>query len=459
VRNLIVNIKLPNLLVLVGSLLLGIVPCHAQGMSDDEVLEKTVIRLEQIAIKNHLALAFEQMFFRAWYYGNEVNFGLSPEEWSPSKRAALAASPVDKSRRFQDKDLQRLLTEYERIKAKYVDEFERFPTTQKEQVKKNLSWWYTSDRSKKLGEILNDPNKQAGWIKQIKYKDQSTRLLGLSRLILQISPDRFLNADVDTLRDLQPLDSTGRYSRDMFVRTHLARDFLIHSDAMRGVLPADFDLNGLRKLDLEIHDQWKSWNNYLISLDLSDLDTAINTLNQGLIWNAATAASQTLQVDAKDAIPKGFKLLAARLQTSSDTTNYCKGIRSLFDGSSLRLKWTEWEKIQLVDGSLAMQSQKAMDDLIIGYSRGCFSPNRDSQTARRLLEAWANKHGDKGKLAGATHCKLAFWYQFGIGGGKDLKKSAEWLDRANTQAGVTCGPWDRYDDAAVEPTDPWRELK
>lgn len=453
------NIKLPNLLVLVGAILFGIVPSHAQGMSDDEVLETTVIRLEQIAIKQDLAAAIEQYFFRAWYYGNKVDFGLSPEGWGPSMRSALAAYPVDKSRRFQDKDLKRFLTEYERIKARYVDEIERFPSTRKELIKKNLSWWYTPDRSNKLAEMLNDPNRQAAWTKQIQYQDQSTRLLDLSRLILQISPDRFLNADVDALKDLPPLDPNGRFSGDMFVRTHLLRDFLIHSDVMRGVLPSDFDLNGLRKLDLEIHDHWNSWYNHLTSSYLSDLDKAIFTLDQGLIWAAAQAASPTLQADAKDAIPKGLMLLAARLQTTSDTTNYCVGIRPLFNESSLRLKWTEWEKIQLVDGSLAMQSPKAMDDLIKGYSRGCFSPNRDSQTARRLLEAWANKHGDKGKLAGQTHCKLAFWYQFGIGGGKDLKKSAEWIDRASTQAGVNCGPWDRYGDAAVEPTDPWRELK
>lgn len=437
-----------------GALCMGMLPFQVFAVSDDEVFEQTIVRLEQIQITNNLALGFEQWLFRGWY-GRDVNFGLGPENWNAQKQSALSASSIDKTRKYTDQELQRFLTEYERLKAKYAPELERYPSTQKESIRKNLSWWYTQDKSAAFAALLEDPLKKKGWEKNIRYQAQSTRLLGLARVVLQIAPDRFLATDVTTTKLPKPLDPQSLGSYDMLSNQHEAMDYLIHSEVLNGILPKDFDLNALRKLDVELHDQWTAVQDYRLSAGLSSLGQAIFTLDQGLIWNAATASNAALQADAKEKIPRQLMQLSARLKTSADKTAVCKSIRSRYSEASLKLKWSDWQRVQLADGGLAMQDPDAMGELVNGYSWGCFTTQRDSVTARRLLEAWANQHGDQGRLTAATHCKLAYWYGQGIGGSKDPKKSAEWRERAKTQAEVTCNDGDYL---PIDPSDPWREL-
>ncbi len=429
-----------------------VAPCYA--LSDEDVFGQSVVRLVEIEHRGALALTFESTFFGG-AFKQENDVYISPLNWTAAKNAQLKGIVGSPQRQYQDKDLQRFLTEFERLQRKYFSELDSYPSTHTQEIRKNLSWWLNEERSTQWKKLLEDPLAGPWWSQNLEFLKEAKRLSGLARLVLQIAPERFLSADLNATSGIPVIDPQKTYYTYL-VQKHDELDFLVHSDVLKGVLPADFDLQGLRELDLKIHEQAKQLQ-FQHYQPMSGLDKAIYTLTAGLTWGAASRNSKSLQADGPEVIPSKLKQLGTRLKLSKDNTAYCEQTRAMFSSTSLAEGRSNWKAIRLADGTNALANENAMRKMVDGFTFGCFTAKRDAKTARQVLAAWAAQHGEEGRLAADTHCKLASWYQYGIGGSKDLQLSAAWDAKAKSQGGIAnCK--DRTGPIYADPSDPWKVL-
>lgn len=137
------------------------------------------------------------------------------------------------------------------------------------------------------------------------------------------------------------------------------------------------------------------------------------------------------------------------------TTETCFRYEPLYDPESVRQSHGDWRKVRIVGGQALTADISKLSVLPSAYASGCFG-KRDTAAARRTLEVYANSHGDKGKIAARTHCQLARWYRYGIGGERDEARAREWEARFRRDTGATGGCSD--DLTIIDPDDPWRRI-
>lgn len=136
-------------------------------------------------------------------------------------------------------------------------------------------------------------------------------------------------------------------------------------------------------------------------------------------------------------------------------TAMCFRYEQFYDPESVRQSNGDWRKVKIVGGQELTADIGMLSMLPSAYASGCFG-KRDTAAARRTLEAYANAHGDKGKIAAGTHCQLARWYRYGIGGERDEARAGEWEARFRRDTGATGGCSD--DLTIIDPDDPWRRI-
>jgi len=146
-------------------------------------------------------------------------------------------------------------------------------------------------------------------------------------------------------------------------------------------------------------------------------------------------------------------LLSVNAFASRTLAQECAVEKRVLDVESLRNCNGDWKMVKVATGQPIAPGADEMQVLAFAYTSGCFVKS-DVTVARRILETWANNHHDIGKRAAASHCTLADWYRYGIGGEKDEATAAQWERRFEVEThGHTCELYRRK--PPVDMTDPW----
>lgn len=149
------------------------------------------------------------------------------------------------------------------------------------------------------------------------------------------------------------------------------------------------------------------------------------------------------------------KLLKARLSLLRDpqASGRCRREQQSFDIRTLRASDGNWEAVRKPSGEALRPDSYEVYELAMAFTSGCHV-SKDAALARRILEQWAMQHGDRGKMAEASHCTLASWHRFGIGGPRNPDQAAQWEAHfADATGGHQCHP-----RLPIDPTDPWKVL-
>ena len=114
--------------------------------------------------------------------------------------------------------------------------------------------------------------------------------------------------------------------------------------------------------------------------------------------------------------------------------------------------------VKIANGRQLTPDSDEMHVYAMAYARGCYV-QKNTVIARKLLEQWANAHHDEGKKAAASHCTLAEWYRFGIGGPKNEATAIRWEERfvLETGGGYSCSIYARK--PLIDPADPWKTIQ
>lgn len=160
-------------------------------------------------------------------------------------------------------------------------------------------------------------------------------------------------------------------------------------------------------------------------------------------------------------IRKALRGLAKRAYYAvySKLPNGCELIGQWYDVDSIRSSNGDWKKVKRQDGrSISPNGMiegigvNVMQPLSTAYIQGCFS-EKDPVAAKRAMEDWANTHGDKGNMAAMTHCTLAMWARYGIGGDRNESAAQEWEARFVRETGLAEGCTSNL--PPIDPGDPW----
>jgi hypothetical protein len=149
----------------------------------------------------------------------------------------------------------------------------------------------------------------------------------------------------------------------------------------------------------------------------------------------------------------GIALLSAHAFAARTPAQECAIEKRMLDVESVRNSGGNWKAVKVAGGQPIAAGANEMQVLALAFTSGCFV-EPDIAAARRMLEVWANNHHDIGKRAAASHCTLATWYRYGIGGNKDEAAAVRWEKRFEVEShGHTCNP--HWLKPPGDPTDPW----
>lgn len=146
-------------------------------------------------------------------------------------------------------------------------------------------------------------------------------------------------------------------------------------------------------------------------------------------------------------------LLRSRLQLLADP--YVSGLcdRLNLDPASLKSSEGDWSRVRTSSGQRIEGTSWSVGSVALAYEYGCFV-KKDFSVARRVLTKWANAHQDRAKMAMFTHCKLALWSRYGIGGYRDEAEAKRWEERAFQETTAACPT-----PSIVDPRNPWLDLR
>lgn len=225
-------------------------------------------------------------------------------------------------------------------------------------------------------------------------------------------------------------------------------DEFLRSNRAAGLLPGKPDLTGLRQQDVHV-----------LSLSKALIGTRQYPVHDFRFDMFEMVESKAMDLWFPNGIPsieEDAKTLNGRLMRAADPmkSGACKG--SDLNAESVIDSQGDWTKVRTrSNASLDPKNSSAFGGLVKYYERGCFV-KKDLALARGLLEQWAKMHGDLGKLANHTHCKLALWLRNGVGGKRDTAAGQRWEERAMRETGVGCSYPDRL---RIDPRDPWSDLQ
>ena len=272
-------------------------------------------------------------------------------------------------------------------------------------------------------------------------------LSSLVSLFRVLSPEQFKAPTPSDVKELELL------SGGMVPIHHLYYiSEALNSEPLESLLPARFDTTKLRNEEKRLRIEAKKlFGNtaaikyqYLIEMSFREgMRTAESKLNKALQQQVANAVGK-------------LQILATRASYAANPylTATCVRIKEQLDPNTIGPSNGNWDGVKRVNGTPISQGSDEMQVLWRAYTRGCYV-KKSAATARTILEQWANAHHDVGKRAAFTHCTLAQWYRFGIGGPKDEATADRWEQRFIAETGGhNCSI--HFEKPLIDPTDPWR---
>lgn len=213
-------------------------------------------------------------------------------------------------------------------------------------------------------------------------------------------------------------------------------------------LPARFDLKRLRARERELKQQDER-HAFDYQGRVSNGEAVMVSQRVREAWTQGPMAASGAQVS------KEIELLNVRMARLADPvkSGFCE--RMKIDLPSLAASSGVPAQVRMADGRPSDIHSYDYYSIFEAYSRGC-GGKQDLRAAKRTLQLWAETPHDNFKMVLASHCTLARWERFGVGGRRNETAAKEWESRALRDAGQACradGPED-----LIDPRDPMSDL-
>jgi hypothetical protein len=349
---------------------------------------------------------------------------------------------------FTDDDLKQIAAGFDRIRAETPPPIKNLPLPEAQALHQEyVSAFRAKLQNQELARFYAGKEVQDWAKRESTFLVKALPLSSLLSVLRVLAPDKF-RFPTQTEANVFDLSSGGVTPAISIFYISEA----LYSDTLSPLIPARFNLDKLRKEERKLREDAnrifgsaaEAKYLYLIRSALFAGDTAINTEMNKLIRQQPGIAQRQRQLE----------ILAARASYAANPylTGACERIKERLDPSTIGSSGGKWEGVKNVEGNQIKPDSDDMQVLVQAYTKGCYI-KRNAAIARSLLEQWGNAHHDTGKKAVASHCKLAQWYRFGVGGPKDEATAIRWEDRYTTESGGYICP---NQLPFIDPTDPWR---
>jgi hypothetical protein len=274
-------------------------------------------------------------------------------------------------------------------------------------------------------------------------------LSSLISVLRVISPEKYRDPTPSDAKELE-LVSGGMVSIHHLYYISEA----LNSATLKPLIPARFNLERLRKEEMGLRADAKrifgssaaTKYQYLIEMSLRESERTFETKLNKALQQQKTNAQRELAV----------LVIRASYAANPYLTGACDRIKERLDPNTIENSNGNWEMVKSANGTQITPGSDEMQILFKAYTSGCYV-KKNTVIARNLLEQWANAHHDGGKKAAMSHCTLAQWYRFGVGGPKDEATAARWEDQFMVESGGhNCGSYSPK--PLIDPADPWRTI-
>jgi hypothetical protein len=427
---------------------------HAQATPEDEfdkLFGSPVVRMD---LKQNLARKLQLQLHTRLFEAHAAPYGTRyPDTWvaEDRRRAQAAASAARPA--YRDADLKKMVAEFDRIAlaaSVIVDEYEAaHPGEFRRQFFRSVQYLNLKDWTP----LLETPEAVSLARLDRDFSAATYMLAPMAELVQNLAPEKVAAVDEADLKRVQDLTGSARYSS--FARSN--RRAYLRSVQLQPLLPPRFNIKSLLALDTRLLDAGLKIYRARPSLaragmlDAAYADAA-NALLPKIVKTAggATVAGSKLQRANAD-----LDLLAERMIAAADQNvlSRCGDALKQLDIASLQRSRGDWTRVRRRGGAAIAPGEPVMSALQFAYTWGC-AGKRDLPAARRTLEAYAENHHQGGQVAVTTHCTVARWYRYAIGGPLTYGKLRDWGERAKEAAPKGCPVV-----PPIDPADPWRVLE
>jgi len=213
-------------------------------------------------------------------------------------------------------------------------------------------------------------------------------------------------------------------------------------------LPARFDLERLRVRERALKQQDER-HAFDYQSRVSNVEAAVVAQDVRQAWGRGPLAAGGARVATEiDLLKERMTLLADPFKSG-----FCE--RTKIDLRSLAASGGNPRRVRMVDGRSADIQTWDYYTIFSAYSRGC-GGRQDMQAAKRTLQLWADAFPENPKMVLASHCTLAIWERYGVGGRREESAAQEWRARALRVTGQAC-PAERPEEL-IDPRNPILDL-
>lgn len=215
------------------------------------------------------------------------------------------------------------------------------------------------------------------------------------------------------------------------------------------LLPTRFDVKRLRARERELRRQDEEHAYEYLGLHgvKFELMSVVPPVRE--VWMSGPLHDSTVRMNEE------VDLLKERMAQLADPvkSGFCE--RMKVDLASLAASGGDPTRVRMANGRAPDIQSLDYYSIEGAYLRGC-AGKQDLRAAKRTLQLWAKVHHDNFKMVLASHCTLARWERYGVGGRRDEKAAKAWEARALRDAEVPCQA-DRPEDL-IDPRDPMSDL-
>ena len=349
---------------------------------------------------------------------------------------------------YSNEDLKQILAEFDKIQMEFVARVEELLEPDQQAIQQAfVREFNTRFQNEDAANFFQSKN-VLNWAKRNSaFLVEALPLSSLVNVFRVLSPEQFKEPTPSDAKELELL-SGGMVSVHHLYYISEA----LNSEPLKSLLPARFDMTKLRSEEERLRIEAKKlFGNtaaikyqYLIEMSFREgTRTTESRLNQALQQQEANAVGK-------------LQILATRASYAANPylTTTCTRIKEQLDPNTIGPSNGTWDGVKRVNGTPIFLGSDEMQVLWRAYTSGCYV-KKSAAIARTILEQWANAHHDVGKKAAFTHCTLARWHRFGIGGPKDEPTADRWEQRFSAETGGhNCSIY--FEKPLIDPTDPWR---
>jgi len=442
------------LLLLLLSLFFPAAQSRASGLGYDSIDLSTTMHFYALRAKGQLSWMFAELLAREF----QKHFHMESFE-------AIS---------FSDEDLKQVVNHFDRMVVQHFHPVEKLIAENELTIHHSVVSELETGL-KQLRERASDFN-EADYLNFIKnrtvqnwlerytaFLDETAFLDKYVWVIYFLEPQKsILNVTtVEEQKALQEKQTATKISSDFLLRSTVRTHEALDPDALRRYMPERFELEKLYQEESKLRTEAR------VILNNPNTKQYAMYIRNALRTGSSHVLRKETQFDVDENMLRELNALAGRARYSvyKQLPKGCKQIEEWYDVESIRDSQGDWKQVKHPDGSaidvhdwIDEVDVSIMQPLYVAYLHGCFG-EKNVPAAKRVLEIWANAHGDRGRIAHTTHCTLAEWEKYGIGGEKNGAAAQAWERRFLQETGAQDGCFAAESESIpVDPSDPWRIL-